>query len=84
MSGIYITNVNKKRMVTMKNYAVIPLIIAFIMLTAPLAAFLSGNKTEGDEPSSEVFSPMHAPILKSPFLIRMIIPSKRWICGTTA
>ena len=76
MSGIYITNVNKKRMVTMKNYAVIPLIIAFIMLTAPFAAFLSGNKTEGDEPSSEVFSrSAYAPYARTDTQIAVFNPN---------
>ncbi len=41
----------------MRNYAVIPLIIAFIMLVAPLSAFLSKTGDgAGDEPSSEVLS----------------------------
>lgn len=39
-------------MIFMKNYAVIPFIIAVIMLLAPLSAFL-GRSSDSDEPSSE-------------------------------
>lgn len=39
-------------MIFMKNYAVIPFIIAVIMLLAPLSAFL-GRSSVSDEPSSE-------------------------------